>query len=187
MKLAIDPGHGLSNRKWGVYDPGAVSEYQCKRIEEAGVVMMVALTLKFKMVQAELAYWLTRTGSDDHAPLVKRVDYAEDNGCTRYLSIHMNSSNGVAHGTETYYRNEEDRVWAEVIHNAAIAAFNLKDRGLKAEGDSQHNRLEIFDFAGPTCLCELGFIDYPIDLAAVMNRNNRMDFTTSIIRYLERL
>jgi N-acetylmuramoyl-L-alanine amidase len=51
MKLTfcIDPGHGMSNRKPGVYDPGATVRVGSTEITEAGIVMDWANELKIQL------------------------------------------------------------------------------------------------------------------------------------------
>lgn len=177
MKIAIDPGHGMSNRKSGLYDPGAVAF----GVAEADIALAWALTGKWMLTQAGIGVWLTRDDDSDPTPVSSRDDRAEAAGCDRFLSIHCNSAGPEATGTETFYRDPADRIWATVVQQGALRALGLRNRGLKTEEQSQHSRLAVFDFDGPACLLELGFIDNPTDRARMQDRNRRIEFWQHII------
>lgn len=172
MKLCIDPGHGNSNRKAGVYDPGAVSGSDA----EATIVLQWALTGQFIAKEFGIPVFLTRDDESDPTPVGSRDDKAEAAGCTHFLSLHCNAATGTATGTETFYRDVRDKDWARLVQSAGIGALQLRDRGLKNESESQHSRLAIFDFDGPAALKEIGFIDNPKDLARMKSRDVRIAF-----------
>jgi N-acetylmuramoyl-L-alanine amidase len=46
MRVGIDPGHGMSNRQRGIYDPGATHVENGFRYEEATIVLKYGLVLK---------------------------------------------------------------------------------------------------------------------------------------------
>lgn len=173
MKLAIDPGHGNSNRKAGVYDPGAVANGQ----SEADIVLAWALSGRWILTREfGIEVYLTRDDDSDPTPVGSRDDKAEAAGCTNLLSLHCNAFNGKASGTETYYRDMADKGFAGTVQTLAVASLSLPNRGLKIESASQHTRLAVFDFDGPACLLELGFIDNPGDLQCLLSRENRIEF-----------
>lgn len=181
MKLAIDPGHGQDNTRFGVYDPGCEDDVYA----EADMNLQVALTLKFILVEEGLDCYLTRTSKYDSAPLRQRVGKALAAGCTRYLSIHQNCADGVARGTESYYRTAEDMAWAKRVQRSALDAFGLKDRGLKDEAESQHSQLAVFSFPGPCALLECCFMDVARDRGMVLLRDNRIAFAELIAEELK--
>ncbi|MGC4043505.1 MAG: N-acetylmuramoyl-L-alanine amidase [Armatimonas sp.] len=185
MKLCIDPGHGNSNRKSGVYDPGA--EYG--KDTEAAIVLEWALTGKWIAKERGIPVFLTRDDDSDPTPVSTRDDRAEQAGCTHFLSLHCNAASGSAHGTETYYRDSQDKAFAQKIQQAALKALELRDRGLKTESDSQHTRLAVLDFKGPASLLELGFIDANAEIAPdrgrLKDRNRRITFWNTLFDVLE--
>lgn len=171
MKLAIDPGHGSGNIGTS-YDPGAVAAGHT----EAALVLQLALTGKWVLTHEGIAVWLTRDDDSDHTPVSTRDDRAEAAGCDKFLSLHMNAAGALAHGTETYYRDNADKLWAARVQAAALEAFGLRDRGLKHESVTRHGRLAVLGFDGPACLLEVGFITNSLDRRAVLDRDNRIKF-----------
>lgn len=176
MRIAIDPGHGFANRRPGLYDPGACAGNVC----EADIVLAWALSGKWILNQYGIATWLTRDDDSDPTPVSTRDDRAEQAGCNRLLSLHCNSAGSAASGTETYFRDAADRSWANLCQNAALSALGLRNRGLKTESQSQHSRLAVFDFNGPACLVELGFISNPSDRRRMLDRDCRIRFWTAV-------
>lgn len=172
FKLAIDPGHGWQNRRPGVYDPGACSSGIC----EADIVLQWGLSGKWILSQLGIAVWLTREDDRSSDPVSTRDDRAEQAGCTKFLSLHCNSASPSATGTETFYRDSADKAWAAKVQAAAMNALDLRDRGLKTESESQHSRLAVFDFNGPACLLELGFISNAADRKKMLERDRRILF-----------
>ena len=181
MKIAIDPGHGFSNRRRGVYDPGAVGG----GLEEADIALDWALTGKWLCKEAGVACFLTRDDDTDPTPVGQRDDRAELAGCTHFISLHCNAGGGT--GTETFFRDARDNVLAAIVNQSAVGALGTKNRGLKSEGASQHQTLAIFDFDGPACLLEIGFIDNPNDRPKMTSRNNRIAFWRRLIGELKAL
>ena len=177
MRLCIDPGHGKDNRKPNSYDTGA----EAAGVSEADVALQIALTGKWLCKQRGIECWLTRESDQDSDPVGSRDDRAEANGCTHFLSIHLNCADGKASGTETFYRDGADKAWARKVQEAAKAAWGLNDRGLKTESDSQHSRLAVFDFDGPAALLEVGFIDHPLDRARAQDRERRIAFWSALL------
>lgn len=72
MKLAIDPGHGMSNRKPGVYDPGACAGGYA----EAEIALAWALTGKHIAKEFGIEVWLSRDDNTDPDPVGTRDNRA---------------------------------------------------------------------------------------------------------------
>ncbi len=177
MRICIDAGHGYANRRAGSYDPGATAA----GLAEADITLQWALTLKWVLARAGVPVWLTRDDDRDPAPVATRDDRAEQARCTHLLSIHCNAGgNGKRSGVETFFRDETDRRWAAVVHEAAVRGIGLPDRGVRPEAATAVGRLAVFDFAGPACLVELGYIDSAADRRALTSRARRIAFAEDL-------
>ena len=179
MTIIIDPGHGLGNRRAGVYDPGACSEEHC----EATIAMAWANELRGVLLAAGHRVVRTRIDHKDPAPVGKRAGIARHYGGEIMLSIHCNAANGSANGTETFYRGECNREQADALNMAVVNALGTRNRGVKLESDSQHSRLAVMAFQ-PCFLIELGFIDHPGDRAKMLDPVLRKAACNAIARVL---
>jgi N-acetylmuramoyl-L-alanine amidase len=178
MKLCIDPGHGMSNTRSGVFDSGATAG----GVREADIALAWGLTLKAEAAAVGIPVWMTRYDNDDPDPVGTRDDRAKAAGCTHFIAIHCNDADSpAATGVETYYRDDADHALAAIVQAAALAATGLRTRGLKPEGDSQHNKLAVFSFPGPCALVEIGFITNAGDRAKMLSRNVRIAFADAVI------
>lgn len=180
VKLCIDPGHGNSNRRAGVYDPGA----QYGGVSEADVALQWALTLKWVLTQRGIPVFLTRDDDSDPTPVGTRDDKAEAAGCTHFLSLHCNMADGKASGSEVFYRDSVDKAWASTVLSCLIPSTQGRNRGIKSESDSQHTRLAVFDFDGPAALAEIEFIDGP-NRSVLTSRLARVAFAERLADALE--
>lgn len=173
----------MSNRKAGVYDPGACAAGNT----EADIVLQWALTLKwvgineFGVDPEDIV--LTRNDATDSLPVWKRDDIAASEGCTHLISLHTNAAgNPLARGTETFWagnpREMDDYQFAERVQRAAMLAMGSKDRGIKHQGQSQHKNLAVFAKAHlmSACLLEIGFITNASDRKKMLDRNVRVEF-----------
>lgn len=67
MKICVDPGHGMSNRQPGLYDPGATHTENGFVFEEASIAFQYALSLKDTLRARGVDVFLTRDDAADHA------------------------------------------------------------------------------------------------------------------------
>ena len=170
----------MGNAVSGRYDPGAVSG----RIQEADVALLWALTLKHKMAQAGLKFWMTRDDASDPCFVGTRDDRAKANGCTHFLSLHCNSSkNPLATGTETIYR--EAPGFARIVQACGLYAIGRRDRGIKTEGEIKKT-LAVLAFPR-SALLEIGFISNGEDRRRMLDRQRRIDFADSLVYQLKKL
>ena len=181
MKLAIDPGHGMSNKRDDVFDPGAVAA----GVRECDIALEWALTGKYILPQYGINHFLTRDDNLDEVPVGRRDDMAAAAHCTHFLSIHCNAADGKATGVEVYYRDISDRAFAQLVLDSLVEATGLKSRGLKRESESQHSRLAVLDFDPPACLAEIGFLDNPHDRSMIRDREVRLKFWAGLCRRLK--
>lgn len=148
MKLCIDPGHGLANRTWGVFDPGAVAD----GIREADIVLSVAGFLRDECARRGWIACMTRDSNDVPAALRYRVGRARSFDSDCIVSIHCNAAaSALAHGTETLYLTSQ---WvAAEVQRRLVKALGTRDRGVKQRDD-----LAILRYERPSILVELGFL-----------------------------
>jgi N-acetylmuramoyl-L-alanine amidase len=159
--IILDPGHGMSNRRAGVFDPGACGHGQ----READIVMDWANEIRANLRRMHHRVVRTRAHPHDAAPLGKRVAIARDYGGDVMLSIHCNAGGGT--GTETIYREEQNRRLAASINTVVWDVLRLRNRGVKTE-EQLGRRLAVLAF--PKCvLLEIGFIDNASDVARMID------------------
>jgi len=177
--VCLDPGHGMSNRRAGAYDPGACAFGK----KEAEIAMDWVNELRVILQARGHKVVRTRINGSDPAPVGERAGIAEDYGCDIMLSIHCNAANGSANGTETFYRGEFNKELASKINAALCAALGTKSRGVKTESSSQHSRLAVMSFQ-PCFLIELGFIDNAGDLEKMIDPVRRLAACEAIAELL---
>ena len=106
-RIVIDPGHGG-------HDPGAKG----KGVSEAELVLDVALRLEKLLQKVPGVEVILTRRTDEFIQLPERTAIANREGADLFLSIHANAStNGQAHGIETYFLN-----FANNQSAAAVAA-----------------------------------------------------------------
>jgi N-acetylmuramoyl-L-alanine amidase len=162
--IILDPGHGMSNRKRGVYDPGAVSG----GASEAAIVMDWANELRAILRTRKHRVIRTRVDAKDPAPVWRRDDIAVAYGGDLMISLHCNAANGKASGTEVFYRGADDKAMAVKLSAAVSTALGIRNRGAKTESQSQHSSLAVLEF-DKCWLIEIGFIDNASDRAKMLD------------------
>jgi len=164
MTIILDPGHGMSNRRRGTFDPGAVAA----GVRECDIALAWANAIRAILRARGRAVVRTRIDNNDPAPVSARAGIARQYGGCVMLSIHCNAANGRASGTETFYRGADHAAAARRINEAVVSTLGTRDRGIKTESASQHSRLAVMSFQ-PCFLLELGFIDNPGDRAKMLD------------------
>lgn len=161
MKIFLNPGHGGN-------DPGACGN----GLKERDVVLKIG-----RRVEA----YLRAVGYDvklfQYDGLGEICDDANAFKADLFVSIHCNSFNGKARGTETYhyYGAEESKKLAEKVHRQITGSLPIVDRGVKEK-----------DFAVlcgtnmPAVLVETAFIDNPDDAKLLVEHED--DFARAIAR-----
>lgn len=152
IKIGIDAGHGGS-------DPGAIG----MGFNEKDITLDIALRLKTKLESnGSFAVALSRDGdwrysNDLGADLTGRANALNNAGVHAVISIHMNSAEQPAGGTETYTWNGNNIAdgWGNAIHNAIITAdlYNI-NRGRKWA-----NFAILRETWAVACLVEMAFIN----------------------------
>lgn len=183
MKVCVDPGHGMSNRQTGVFDPGATHVENGFRFREADIVLRYGLALKDVFRAAGVDVFMTRDDDADHAPVGRRAAMAKQAGCDSLISLHVNDvDDDSAHGLEVLYRDPAVRPQAQRLQDALVAATGLRDRGVRQRTD-----LAVLKFAGPAVLVELGFIANDCDRAKLLDAQVRETIVRTIARVVHEI
>lgn len=181
MKVCIDPGHGMSNRQLGVFDPGATHVENGFLFQEAEIALRYALSLKDVFRSKGVEVFLTRDDSTDHTPVGERANMAKKAGCDLLISLHLNDfDDDSANGVEVLFRDAEDKPLAQKLQDGLIKVSKMRDRKIKQRPD-----LAVLKFQGIAVLVELGFIANDGDRAKLLNAQirdaiTRMLATTAI-------
>lgn len=154
MKVCIDPGHGMSNRQTGIFDPGATHVENGFLFREADIALRYGLALKDTFRDDGVEVFMTRDDGTDHAPVGKRAAMARNAGCDVFISLHLNDfDDDAANGIEVLYRDDADRALAQKLQAALVAVTGFRDRKIQQRTD-----LAVLKFEGTAVLIELGFI-----------------------------
>lgn len=169
MKICIDPGHGMSNRKLGIFDPGATHVENGFMFKEADIALRYGLALKDVLRARQVEVFMTRDDATDHVPVGKRAGMAESAACDLFISLHLNDfDDDSANGLEVLYRDSGDKTLAQRLQDALVATTGMKDRKIKPRGD-----LAVLKFKGTAVLIELGFIANDKDREKLLNTQMR--------------
>lgn len=178
MKVCIDPGHGMSNRQTGIYDPGATHVENGFEFQEATIALRYGLALKDVFRANQVEVFMTRDDASDHAPVGSRASMAKAAGCDALISIHLNDfDDDSANGLEVLYRDRDDKLLAQALQDALIKTTKMRDRKIKQRTD-----LAVLKFNGVAVLIELGFIANDLDRTKLLNAQVRDEITASITR-----
>jgi N-acetylmuramoyl-L-alanine amidase len=165
MKICVDPGHGMSNRRFGVFDTGCTHIENGFLFREADIVLKYGLTLKDVLRARSIEVFISRDDDTDHAPVGMRADNARNAGCDRFISIHVNDADSDnANGFEVLYGAPKHQGLAQKMQTALLAVLRLRDRKIKLRTD-----LAVLKFKGPAVLVELGFIAFDKDRDTMLN------------------
>lgn len=169
MKICIDPGHGMSNRQTGVFDPGATHMENGFLFKEADIALRYGLALKDAFRASSIDVFMTRDDSTDHAPVGRRALMAQNAGCNALISLHLNDfDDDSANGLEVLYRGDDDKPLAQKLQTALVKVTGMRDRRIKQRTD-----LAVLKFNGTAVLIELGFIANDNDRAKLLDAQVR--------------
>jgi len=169
MKVCIDPGHGMSNRKPGIFDSGAVHVENGFQHQEAVITLKYGLTLKDVFRARQVDVFMTRDDQQDHAPVTARAKNAKNAGCNVFVALHMNDNeDDSANGLEVLFRDDDDKALAQKMQTALVKVTKLKDRKIEQRTD-----LAVLKFQGTAILIELGFIANDKDRETLLNPQTR--------------
>lgn len=178
MKVCVDPGHGMSNRQTGIFDPGAVHVENGFQFQEAAIALRYALSLKDVLREHQVAVFMTRDDDTDHAPVSKRARMANDAGCELLVSLHLNDfESDEANGLEVLFGSEQSKPLAARLQEALLSVTGMRDRKIKPRPD-----LAVLKFEGPAVLIELGFIANDGDRGKLLSSQMRDAIVRTIAR-----
>jgi N-acetylmuramoyl-L-alanine amidase len=181
MKVCVDPGHGMSNKKVNVFDPGCTHTEDGVLFREADIVLKYGLGLKDVLRARGIEVFMTRDDNTDQAPVGTRATNARNAGCDRYVSIHVNDADSdEANGFEVLYGKPANEDLAQRMQTALLKILKLKDRKIKLRTD-----LAVLKFNGPAVLIELGFIAFDKDRDTMLNPQVRESVCAAIADVLQ--
>jgi N-acetylmuramoyl-L-alanine amidase len=172
--VVLDAGHGGK-------DPGApsVTGKWEKDFNLSIVKKVQALLAK----ESRINLVLTRE-SDIYPSLGDRVNMANNLKADVFVSVHGNSFNSGANGTETYYNRSNSRALANLMHKNIVAATQFLDRGVRNQGFKV-----IKDTTMPAVLLEIGFLSHTQNAQQMFNdafqKRVAQAIVTSIKQYLK--
>lgn len=172
-KIAIDAGHGMTTP--GKRTPDGIREWTMNS------AVASAMERRLKAHSVEVLRLDDTSGAKD-IPLATRCKNANNWGADYVISIHHNAFTGVMGnhgGTETYkYRTitgGATQRLVEAVHNAALATYGLRNRGVKKDTQAAQGGLAMLrDTKAPAVLVELGFMDSNTDHPIICNPANHL-------------
>lgn len=181
MKIGIDPGHGMANRKAGVFDPGAVHTPSHPPLFEADVVLEYGLALKERLRSGGFEVFITRQDSQTPTPLSQRAQRVKEAGGDILISLHLNASDDpAAQGVEVIYNRDNSKPLARLIQERLVRTTHFRDRGIKHRPE-----LAVLKFTGPAVLIELGFISNEHDRNTLLEAEVREAINDAIVDALD--
>ena len=161
MKIFINPGHG------GI-DSGACGN----GLKERDVVLKIGKRVEKYL--RDVNYDVKLFQYDGLGEICDASNYW---GADLFVSIHCNSFNTYAQGTETFYfyGSSSGEKLATCIHKQLVNSLPLVNRGVKQKGFQV-----IADTNCPAVLVETAFIDNPDDAKLLVERED--DFARAIAR-----
>lgn len=153
FKIVVDAGHGGK-------DGGAIG---IGGNLEKDFTLALAEKVK-KALQKNSNFEVLLTRSDDSYPtLQERVQLANESNADLFLSIHANSAQPQARGTEVYYTTAKSKEFATQIHHSLVEATGFPDRGVKRSSLYVTKNTNM-----PSTLIEVGFITNASDNAEML-------------------
>jgi N-acetylmuramoyl-L-alanine amidase len=167
FKICIDAGHGMANRRNKFFDPGAVAICDGKVVQEADIVLSIALLLGAKLRELGVPFFLSRVDNTTPTPLAQRTRVAKKNHCNYFLTLHCNAADSkLACGYEVLYNpRSASKDFAQYFLRLA-SDLELSNRGLKRREDLAV--LNNLSYAG-AALVELGFLSNKEDRSTLLN------------------
>lgn len=176
MRIIVDPGHGMGNRRPGVFDPGAVSESGIRECDQA---LRYGLLLRGQLLELGQAVEMTRTNNEQNCPLSSRVKLAQQFIADALISLHLNADAEIGDSEPDDKRKGFEILWRDP--DSSALASTLKARlvggGVKAFGTGIKYRPDLYVISHKrSALVEVSFIDDPEDLSDLLTENYAFTF-----------
>lgn len=165
LKIALDAGHGSLTDKphTGASANGLV---------EDEITLDFVRRIGHHLRAAGHKTVITRT-DNKLISLTKRAQIARLARCDAFVSIHCNAGPPAANGAEAFIAADDRRSQALAIRLVEVLANQgLRDRGVKADSESQHSRLAVLRGTYrymPAVLLEVGFLTNTHDADLLKN------------------
>lgn len=178
--VVLDPGHGWGTGT-GIIDPGEVSG----DLVEKEITLDVARQTRDLLERCDVDVYLTHE-RDDHSHTQDDIaGIVNSYNPTLAVSIHTNSGEASATGTEAWYTvvgydDAASQALAAMLADSVARQFSIPNRGAKPEIQSPLGELYIHDWNAPSALLELAFLQGDADLL----RTERRNFARAIARTL---
>lgn len=167
--VVLDAGHGGS-------DSGATSNGRREKDYTLDTTLATSAALRSKGINVVL------TRSDDtYLSLGTRTSISNEVKPDLFTSIHYNSYNGSANGTEVYYNVKDKnggktKTVAQNVLNRIVKTFGFANRGIKAKANSSGTDYYyvLRNNKYPSILIECAFIDSEKDMSK-LNSDSKID------------
>ncbi|MDT3426758.1 N-acetylmuramoyl-L-alanine amidase [Paenibacillus forsythiae] len=165
--VVLDAGHGAK-------DSGAIGV--TKKYEKNFNLAVVLKAEELLKQEANIEVVLTRS-DDTFLELKDRVAIANNLSADLFISVHANSSTtSVASGTETYYKRDESKAFAAVMHKYLVQATGLSDRGV------QYGNFHVIrETKMPAILLEVGYLSNKKDEALLFTEDLQNRVAAAIV------
>ena len=181
--VVLSPGHGWKDGE--SIAPGAVSG----DLIEKDVNLDVARHAREYLERCDIDVYLTRTGDDPTHTLDDVARLVNDHRPTLGVSIHANSGSGNPSGTEGWYtvgghNDSMSEALAMMLASAIASHMDIPNRGVKPETQSQFGGLYIHDWAAPSALVEVRFLQGDAGLLSDSRPEFGRAIAQAIVEYL---
>lgn len=156
--IYIDGGHTLLGKN---YDPGASSPF--------GVEVQEAAKMRDLICKELDAKGCKYVKDKDDESLAQYLNRIQPGNASVVISIHFNSFNKIATGTEVIVEDEADRLdlaLAKELAATGASIMGITNRGVKKESQTARKRLGLMREEGLISLIEICFIDNEKDMKA---------------------
>lgn len=175
--VVVDPGHGGS-------DPGTSNL-------EKNYTLDTSLSTTEYLRSKNVNVVLTRD-TDKYITLAERSSISNAMGADLFVSVHFNSFNGQASGSEVYYKYKDrnggtSKTLATNILNSILSKFDFKNRGVKTRttnsGEDYYSVIRRTD--APAVIVESAFLDNSSDLSKLNTLEKRKTLGVQIGKGIE--
>ena len=174
VKIMLDPGHGGTE----------IGARGCLGDTEKDINLVYAKELKSVLEERGADVYMTRK-HDTNLSLRERVDIANNNNSTVFISIHGNAlpdtlNPETTSGTEIYYYYPQALPLAKSVMNAIEKSQIIKNNGIIQQSFAVVRNTEALSI-----LIEIGYLINPDDNAKILNKDFRKAFVQAVADGLE--